>query len=415
MQIFDNSDSDYLEWLANHPGGYVVNANNPPNRNYLFLHKATCSDITGSPAKGSHWTKKYIKACAIELAALESWSKEEFSVFLSQCQHCKPVLTQPITANAFREALEIWFAEEVDQGNSFVDIQSGKLHRRVGVYPQAGHRMPTCCEVMIAEKNENDKILVSPPSQAGASLEIRYQLPRSQKPKTRNLWSIEELKAAAKAYLWMLKSEEEGTTFTKSAVNQSLQAGPLKRRTIKSIEYRMQNLSAVLSDFCLPWIKGYKPARNIGEKNEIRLRAILVELGHIDESLYEPTSDNADLEKKIAALRSRSLTGTPRGVEHPEKVVNQRTEYKRDPLVKAAVLQLAAGICELCESPAPFMKDDGEPFLEAHHVKQLANGGPDTVSNTAALCPNCHRLCHLGQNRKVAIEKLYSKLDRLKS
>lgn len=66
----------------------------------------------------------------------------------------------------------------------------------------------------------------------------------------------------------------------------------------------------------------------------------------------------------------------------------------RDPLVVEFALRRARGSCELCEQPAPFLKPDGEPFLEVHHIEWLAKGGPDTVDNVAALCPNCHRLMH---------------------
>jgi len=32
-----------------------------------------------------------------------------------------------------------------------------------------------------------------------------------------------------------------------------------------------------------------------------------------------------------------------------------------------------------------------------HHKKTLALGGEDTVDNSLALCPNCHREMHFGQ------------------
>ncbi|WP_456386557.1 HNH endonuclease [Profundibacter sp.] len=58
---------------------------------------------------------------------------------------------------------------------------------------------------------------------------------------------------------------------------------------------------------------------------------------------------------------------------------------------------MANGICEGCGNNAPFIsKKDGTPFLEVHHVKPLAEEGDDTVENTLALCPNCHRKSHFG-------------------
>ncbi|MBC8673865.1 HNH endonuclease [Aeromonas hydrophila] len=46
---------------------------------------------------------------------------------------------------------------------------------------------------------------------------------------------------------------------------------------------------------------------------------------------------------------------------------------------------------------APFNRvSDGTPYLEVHHIQPLANGGEDTIQNTMALCPNCHRKRHFG-------------------
>ena len=45
---------------------------------------------------------------------------------------------------------------------------------------------------------------------------------------------------------------------------------------------------------------------------------------------------------------------------------------------------------------APFKLPDGTPFLEVHHVIPLAKRGEDTIENTIALCPNCHRGAHYG-------------------
>jgi 5-methylcytosine-specific restriction protein A len=56
----------------------------------------------------------------------------------------------------------------------------------------------------------------------------------------------------------------------------------------------------------------------------------------------------------------------------------------------------ANGICEYCNEPAPFVDIYGLPFLEVHHIRRLADDGPDIPKNVAALCPNCHREAHFG-------------------
>lgn len=47
---------------------------------------------------------------------------------------------------------------------------------------------------------------------------------------------------------------------------------------------------------------------------------------------------------------------------------------------------------------APFIDAKGEPYLEVHHIIWLSHGGADTIENTVALCPNCHRKMHILQS-----------------
>lgn len=69
-------------------------------------------------------------------------------------------------------------------------------------------------------------------------------------------------------------------------------------------------------------------------------------------------------------------------------------QYDRSPWVMVYCKRRANGFCDLCNLPAPFKTKEGEPYLESHHIEWLANGGVDTIENTAALCPNCHRKMH---------------------
>lgn len=63
-------------------------------------------------------------------------------------------------------------------------------------------------------------------------------------------------------------------------------------------------------------------------------------------------------------------------------------------------LKRANGICQLCNQPAPFLNKNGIPFLEVHHIDFLSEGGSDTIYNTVALCPNCHRKMHIIPSHK---------------
>ena len=82
----------------------------------------------------------------------------------------------------------------------------------------------------------------------------------------------------------------------------------------------------------------------------------------------------------------------------PEKITINTVGFKRNPNIIAERLNLANGICGDCESEAPFIKKSNDtPYLEVHHKTPLAEDGEDTIENTIALCPNCHRKRHFGK------------------
>ncbi|WP_111910460.1 HNH endonuclease [Aeromonas media] len=132
--------------------------------------------------------------------------------------------------------------------------------------------------------------------------------------------------------------------------------------------------------------------------------------GQLMQRLLEPTADHTELELRATALMVTKLEA-PAGRLKPSITTISSASYIRDPLVKAWVIQQADGRCEFCECSAPFLKEDGQPYLEIHHVTPLAEGGSDRVSNTVALCPNCHRRMHHSQNklelRDEAVKKIY--------
>lgn len=70
------------------------------------------------------------------------------------------------------------------------------------------------------------------------------------------------------------------------------------------------------------------------------------------------------------------------------------TQYDRSPWVATYSKHRANGKCDLCSQSAPFIGANGQPHLENHHIVWLAEGGADTIMNTVALCPNCHRKMH---------------------
>ena len=73
--------------------------------------------------------------------------------------------------------------------------------------------------------------------------------------------------------------------------------------------------------------------------------------------------------------------------------------YERDAEIKRYTLLRAVGECEYCKKKAPFLKKNGAPYLEVHHILRLADFGDDKIENVIGLCPNCHREAHYGSER----------------
>lgn len=128
--------------------------------------------------------------------------------------------------------------------------------------------------------------------------------------------------------------------------------------------------------------------------------------------LFEPTADNEKLERLVDALQQQEID-IPKGSLTPKQSSVTATAYYRDPLVKAWVMKNANGVCEACLSSAPFKRSNGTPYLEVHHLVPLSEGGADTINNALAVCPNCHRSLHHGEDKARLIVDIRSKLSRL--
>ena len=107
---------------------------------------------------------------------------------------------------------------------------------------------------------------------------------------------------------------------------------------------------------------------------------------HNNISQTEFDSSCSDEEIRRKAIQN-SASGKLRSYETTKSFVRDRyvCEYAK---------RRAKGVCQLCGQPAPFKDKNGMPYLETHHIIWLADGGDDSINNTVALCPNCHRKMH---------------------
>ncbi len=129
------------------------------------------------------------------------------------------------------------------------------------------------------------------------------------------------------------------------------------------------------------------------------------------------SKDDIEYSEKIKAKAVNKLTADK--IREKAKLINSNSDAKdiktvyhvRNVYVSEYTKIRAKGVCDLCYEKAPFKDKLGRPYLEAHHVISLADGGPDGIYNTVALCPNCHRKVHLLKN-KEDIGKLQSAVLR---
>ena len=86
---FVDDDQGYLRWLAQNPGGFVVNSSRFPTSNYLKLHRASCKHI--NIGVENNWTTTgYIKTCSTDPATLDDWAVGATGSGLSPCRVCRP-------------------------------------------------------------------------------------------------------------------------------------------------------------------------------------------------------------------------------------------------------------------------------------------------------------------------------------
>jgi 5-methylcytosine-specific restriction protein A len=123
--------------------------------------------------------------------------------------------------------------------------------------------------------------------------------------------------------------------------------------------------------------------------------AIVFELRSLD-SVVEAAAERsiAVVNMDLDELRQLALLAASMATQPPSEV--RRNIYQRSQDVRTYVLARADGVCEGCGAPAPFLRSDGTPYLEPHHLRRVSDGGQDHPQYVIALCPNCHRRVHAG-------------------
>ena len=90
-------------------------------------------------------------------------------------------------------------------------------------------------------------------------------------------------------------------------------------------------------------------------------------------------------------------------------------QYSRNLYVIKLALQRANGTCECCNESAPFLRMEGSPYLEIHHLIPLSEEGNDDIDNVSAICPNCHKELHFGENKEKKSDDLLKIISKKNS
>jgi hypothetical protein len=105
--------------------------------------------------------------------------------------------------------------------------------------------------------------------------------------------------------------------------------------------------------------------------------------------------------QRVGASRYRLLDFNPLLPQQPqsksseiddlEAVVRRSreiSEFSRDQRLVTRVKELYDSQCQVCG--VRLLLPSGQAYAEAHHIKGLAEGGPDALSNLLCICANCH-------------------------
>jgi 5-methylcytosine-specific restriction protein A len=151
------------------------------------------------------------------------------------------------------------------------------------------------------------------------------------------------------------------------------------------------------------------PDDNGDMRDAVRFK--LAPVGGVESEINE--SEAAGLSSEELFERAKESTvGITESDSHSTTTVSAENSYTRSDLVRDFALCSADGVCQGCGDEGPFIDEDGERFLEVHHLYRVSDGGVDDPENVIAICPNCHREVHYGRNGDELNKKLIKKSEQ---
>ncbi|MNU87088.1 hypothetical protein D3C71_768660 [compost metagenome] len=197
-------------------------------------------------------------------------------------------------------------------------------------------------------------------------------------------WTEDELTAAVEAYRQMEARLASGSELEKAKVYRELAAR--YGRSAKAWEYRMQNISHVLSQAGEPWLPGLRPAANVGTKIEPKLAKLLGLSGETLTSVSGPTRGLLEREAK-AAEASGSFCSADE-LDEKQRVLAAIVRRRGQPAFRKALLEAYGGRCAMTGCNAV-------DALEAAHIVPYQNSSSNAISNGLLLRADVHTLFDL--------------------
>ena len=178
---------------------------------------------------------------------------------------------------------------------------------------------------------------------------------------TSSNWTDEENDLTVSAYLWMLRAQMAGIAFVKRERVENLMGQVNRNR--KAVEFKLCNISAILSEIGFGWVSGYRPLHHVQKS---LVHTVERQLSLLLHEVAQLSQDASKLKLPTSPILSFSVPPTLRN--YPDDGVHNGTRelaLKVDPAGRDARNRSLgrAGEELVMRHEVNFLKDAGRPDL----------------------------------------------------
>ena len=112
--------------------------------------------------------------------------------------------------------------------------------------------------------------------------------------------------------------------------------------------------------------------------------------------------NNEDTEMDLEDIKNENIVKEDR-----EKIEYHAEVYKRNIKCVTLAKEKFGDYCLMESCHNSFVKPDGSPYIEVHHIIPLCEGGGDEISNLSVLCAHHHKMAHFAREDKRAEVRRY--------